>query len=178
MQALNAAWTVLSDPEARSAYDAGRGHAGTRGTGPIVSGRNQAWRPFDERDESAEPTPQPTLLIADERDMEIRGAAKLVKRGPLLAIFALVSLAVVLLSLVGGGDSVEDTQRGTPEPLPTRDGEPLRCVDLFPAAEEVPCGAHDGVIWSVVGPGELCPDNLEAAYRQGQGGLFCITRVG
>ncbi len=177
MQVLNAAWTVLSDPEARRAYDAGRGHAGTQGTGPIVSARNEAWRPFDGSDQPPVRAPEPKPVVVDDSAMEIRGVAKLVRPAPLLAIFAVIALTVVLLSLVGGGGSANTQPDARPAPT-ARTGEPLGCVNLFPAAEEVPCGDHDGVVWSVVSAGEPCPDDLEAAYRQGQGGLFCITRVG
>ncbi len=171
MQELNAAWAVLSDPQARRAYDARlRRAAPTRPTGPVVSGRREAWRPY-EPDRRRTPEPRPGPTVANERDMEIRGPARLLRPWPLLTIFTLVIALIVAASLVTGGGS--DRAPSTPAAEPT--GVPLGCIELAPVVQEVPCGSHDAVVWSVVEAGGACDDGLESIYRQGQGGLFCVT---
>lgn len=175
MQDLNAAWTVLSNPSKRRAYDATLSPARVAGTGPIESGRDGAWRPYDEARRTT-PSPKPKPKVADERDMEIRGPAKLLRPVPLLVLFFSMAALIVLAAVVTDGGDEVDAERRAPVVLPT--GTPIGCIDLLPLAEEVPCGTHDAVVWGVVDAGESCPDELEAIYRQGLGGLYCVTRVG
>ncbi len=174
MQELNAAWSVLSDPESRRAYDAELARrAPSRATGPIVSGRGERWQPF-EPDRRHTPTPEPGPVVADERAMEIRGAARLLRPLPLLTIFAVVAGLILAASLLtGAGDGTSSRRAPTAEPT----GIPIGCISLVPIVEEVPCGSHDAVVWSVVEAGEPCESGLEAVYRQGVGGLFCVTRT-
>ena len=172
MQELNASWSVLSDPEARRAYDLSLRRPAARGTGPVVSGRDGAWKPFDP---SEPPRPQRPKgpVVADEKEMEIRGAARLLRPLPvaiMVSVFVLLIVGATLLT--GGGDG---PTRSTPEAEPT--GVPLGCLSLGAVTEQVPCGDHDAVVWSVVEAAESCPDGLDSVYRQGVGGLFCITRV-
>jgi hypothetical protein len=172
MQDLNAAWSVLSDAGARRAYDLELGRMVTRGTGRIVGGRADEWQPFDPPRPAA-PTPKPGPVVADERDMEIRGTARLLRPGLLLAVLvSLVALIVIATMATGNGDS--DGGRSTPLAEPT--GVPIACIDL-PTAETVPCGGHDAVVWSIVGGDETCPSDLTGFYRQGVGGQFCVTIV-
>lgn len=171
MQELNGAWTVLSDPDQRAKYDGGLRPAVQGGTGRIVSGRDGEWRPFDP-EEPPRPTPKPTPQVATERDMELRGPAKLLRPIPLLVMFAtLVGLVVVTSLVAGDGDTTPSP--GAPVVLPT--GTPIGCISVLPITEQVPCGEHDAVVWSVVAAGESCPDDLEAVYRQSLGGLYCVT---
>lgn len=172
MQDLTAAWSVLSDPGRRRAYDASLGSS-TRGTGRIVSGRHQERRPFHQPG-PAPPRRKPQPRVADEREMEIRGPAKLLRPLPLVALLAAVAALIVVSITFTGGDDGPDTP-GAPQVLPT--GTPIGCIDLLPVAEQVPCGGHDAVVWAVVDANEGCPAELEAVYRQSLGGLFCVTRV-
>ncbi|MGI9621464.1 MAG: J domain-containing protein [Acidimicrobiales bacterium] len=173
MQELNAAWSVLSDPESRRSYDLQLINARPpAGTGRVVSARNKTWKPFDNPRPPAPPK-STGPAVADEKDMEIRGTAKLLRPGPLVALFlSLVGLIIVATLLTGGGSS---TARTLPEAEPT--GVPVGCISLVPVAESVPCGNHDAVVWTTVGANETCPDEFESIYRQGIGGLFCVTRV-
>lgn len=175
MQDLNAAWTVLSDPESRRAYDVAHRHA-FRGTAPIVSARGDAWEPLDGL---RDPVPKPPSApkVANERDMEIRGPAKLLRPIPLLVLFVGLAAVIAVASLVAGsGDDEPSTNRPAPRVEPI--GTPLGCVDLSPRAEEVPCGDHDAVFWSIIEAQQSCNSGLEPIYRDGEGGLFCVTRVG
>ena len=175
MQELNAAWTVLSDPSSRRAYDASLARRRPQGTGPIVSGRGEAWRPFDAAAPTAPPR-KPRPQVANERDMEIRGPARLLRPVPLVILFGSVSLLITLAALFSGdSDGVEP---GRAEPVTEPTGTPLGCIDLVPVAVPVPCGDHDAVVWELAEAGEACAAGLEAIYRQGEGGLFCVTRTG
>ena len=87
-----------------------------------------------------------------------------------ISVFVLLIVGATVLT--GGGDG---PSRSTPEPEPT--GVPLGCLSLGAVTEQVPCGDHDAVVWSVVEAAESCPDGLDSVYRQGVGGLFCITRT-
>ena len=172
MQELNASWSVLSDPAARRKYDLSLIRPATRGTGPVVSGRDGGWKPFDP---SEPPRPQRPKgpVVADEREMEIRGAARLLRPLPIaVMVMVFVLLIVGATLLTGGGDG---PTRSLPEAEPT--GVPIGCLSLGAVTETVPCGNHDAVVWSVVEAAEACPDGLESVYRQGIGGLFCVTRV-
>lgn len=176
MQELNASWSVLSDPEARRAYDLSLSRRMTpRGTGRVVSGRGDGWSPFDP---AREPQPRRPRgpVVADEREMEIRGPAKLLRPFPLLAIFAGTAALIAVATLLSGGGDGVPADRTTPVEQPT--GVPIGCIDLLPVAESVPCGAHDAVVWSVVDGTGTCPPDLEAVYRPQVGGLFCVTRAG
>lgn len=176
MQDLNAAWAVLSDATKRRSYDLELGRSVNRGTGPLTSGRSEAWKPFDGSGGTrVPPRPKPGPAVADERDMEIRGTARLLRPGPLISMVAVVIALIVGATLLTGGGE-RDSVRPTPIAEPT--GVPLACLDLAPFAETVPCGGHDAVVWSIVDAGEACPPDLEEFYRQGVGGLYCITRVG
>lgn len=175
MQELNAAWTVLSDPTRRRAYDASLVRRRPQGTGPIVSGRGEAWRPFDPG-RSPTPNPKPRPQVANERDMEIRGAARLLRPVPLVILFGSVSLLITLAAFFSGDPDGEAPDRAEPVTQPT--GTPIGCIDLVPVALPVPCGGHDAVVWELVEAGEGCSAGLEAIYRQGEGGLFCVTRAG
>lgn len=172
MQELNAAWSVLSDPEARRAYDLGLRRPATRGTGPVVSGRDGAWKPFDPS-EPARPQRPKGPVVADERDMEIRGTARLLRPLPVAAMITVFVLLIVGATLFTGGG--EGPVRSTPEAQPT--GVPLGCLSVGAVTEQVPCGNHDAVVWSVVDGAEACPEGLDSLYRQGVGGLFCVTLV-
>ena len=116
MQELNASWSVLSDPEARRAYDLSLRRPATRGTGPVVSGRDGAWKPFDP---SEPPRPKrPTgPVVADEKEMEIRGAARLLRPLPIAIMVSVFVLLIVGATIfTGGGDG---PTRSTPEAEPT-----------------------------------------------------------
>lgn len=173
MKTLNAAWAVLSDAEARRAYDLELGRSVNRGTGPITSGRAEGWKPFDPQ-QPPMPRPKPGPKVADERDMEIRGPAKLLRPVPLLILFGTLVLLIVVSTLITGGDGGGVVDR--PEPVAEPTGVPLACLDLV-TLETVPCGNHDAVVWSIIEADESCPDDLESVFRQGVGGLYCITRV-
>ena len=174
MQDLNAAWTVLSDAASRRRYDAANRRS-IRGTRRIVSARSEDWEAVEGR---RPPPPKPPSKpdIANERDMEIRGTAKLLRPIPLLVLFAGLAAVIVVASLVTSSGDDPSTERPAPGPEPK--GAPVGCVDLLPRAAEVPCGDHDAVFWSVIAAHESCESGLEAIYRDGQGGLFCVTRVG
>ena len=173
MQDLNAAWSVLSDTDRRRTYDLELGRLAMRGSGRIVAGRTEGWKPFDPPRPRA-PRPKPGPVVADERDMEIRGTARLLRPGLLLALVtALVALIVVATLITGGGE----TTGGPSDPVAEPTGVPVACIEL-PSTETVPCGGHDAVVWSVVGGDEICPDDLTGFYRQGVGGQFCVTLVG
>ena len=172
MQELNAAWSVLSDPSERRAYDASLlNRNARRGTGPVVSGRDGGWKPFDPSEPPRPPRPKGPK-VADEKDMEIRGAARLLRPWPILGMVAFLVLAIIVGTLATGGGST--TQRSVPQAEPT--GVPLGCLSLGSVTEPVPCGDHDAVVWSVAEGSEPCPDGLESIYRQGIGGLYCVTR--
>jgi hypothetical protein len=170
MKDLNAAWTVLSDRDARRAYDAELFTMDTRGTPPIVRGRSETWKPFDPS-RPVPPRPKPGPVVADQSEMEITGAARLLRAGPLLLLFgALVTIIVIATFATGGGDG--GPIRGAPVVEPT--GVPVACLDLASSAT-VPCGGHDAVVWLIVGASEACPVDLESIYRQGS--LYCVTLV-
>ena len=175
MQELNAAWTVLSDPSSRRAYDASLQRRRPQGTGPIVSGRGEAWQPFDPGRSAPRPR-KPRPQVANERDMEIRGAARLLRPVPLVILFGSVSLLITLAAFFSGDPDAAEPDRAEPAAEPT--GTPIGCIDLVPVAVPVPCGGHDAVVWELVEASEPCSEGLEAIYRQGEGGLFCVTRVG
>ncbi len=175
MQELNAAWSVLSDNDARRAYDASlRRTTVSGGTSPIVTARREGWKPFDS---SAPAAPRPDLgpAVARQSEMKITGPAKLLTPARLLALGVTVVGLVVAASFFGG-DTGQGSQRST-VPVVEPTGVPIGCIALAPITEEVPCGKHDAVVWSTVAANETCPDNLESIYRQGIGGLYCITRV-
>jgi curved DNA-binding protein CbpA len=175
MQDLNAAWTVLSDKDARRAYDASlERRSVSGGTNPIVNGRRETWRPLDA---STRSIPEPDLgpVVADEREMEIRGAARLLRPAPLLVMGTALVALVVVASLLGGGEGTTSQRSNLPVVEPT--GVPIGCIALAPITEEVPCGQHDAVVWSIVAANTSCPADLDSIYRQSFGGLYCITRV-
>lgn len=177
MQDLNAAWTVLSNPATRRSYDSSIAVAEHRGTKRIVSARDKGWRPFDSRRRPPPPERKPGPPVADRSEMEVRGAARLVRPFPLFVVFASVAALIVAIIMVGGGGPARVNDR-PPIRVAVPTGRPLGCIDLLPAAEAVPCGDHDAVVWSVISAGESCTEGLEAVYRQGSGGLFCVTLVG
>ncbi len=175
MKELNVAWSVLSDVEARRKYDLELGRALSRGTGPISSGRATGWRPFDP-DRPPVPTKKPGPQVADEREMEIRGAARLLRPGPLLGMIAVVVALIIGATLAtGGGTGDADAPPARPVVEPT--GQPIGCLDLAPVVERVRCGGHDAILWLTVNAADGCPDDLESVFRQGEGGLYCFTRV-
>ena len=171
MQDLNAAWTVLSDVQARRAYDAELFAMGARGTAPIVRGRSDTWKPFDPA-RPIPPRPKPGPVVADQREMEITGAARLLRAGPLLALFAALAAIIVIATIAtGGGDG--GPVRSAPEVEPT--GVPVACLDLA-SSSPVPCGGHHAVVWSIVAASDACPADLDSVY--GQGNLYCVTLLG
>ncbi len=175
MQELNASWTVLSDPEARRAYDLRLRRPAPRGTGRVVSAREGAWKPFDPS-EPPRPKPRKGPVVADEREMEIRGTAKLLRPAPVAIMVGMFVLFIVAATMLTGGGGDTTPARTAPEAQPT--GVPLECLSLGALTEVTRCdGRHDAVVWSVVDAGEACPDGQDSIYRQGLGGLYCITRV-
>jgi hypothetical protein len=176
MQELNAAWTVLSDADARRAYDVSLlDKRSSMGTDPVVSARSEEWKPFDATSAPVPPRRPKGPVVADERDMEIRGTARLLRPVPLLILFGSMTALIVLAALVGGGDGAQSPTSPARTDVPA--GTPLGCIDINPVAVEVPCGAHDALVWDVIPAGESCDDDYEAIYRQSQGGLYCITRL-
>lgn len=107
--------------------------------------------------------------------MEIRGFARLIRPGPIVALVVGMFVLVVIAGLLGGGDDSQPNRSSAPGTLPT--GTPLGCVDLVPRAVAVPCGEHEAIVWTTAEAGEACPADLEPFYREGVGGLFCVTRV-
>jgi DnaJ domain len=168
MQELNAAWTVLGDTKARASYDSSLMSARSRATGPVVSARQQ------ERAATARPTAPRKRIpqVATREEMEFSGFARIMRPVPLLLIGAFVAAVVVLATAMGGGSSERLQDRAT-----TPTGTPLGCITLIPQAVAVPCVDHAAVVWSVVEAGRSCPEGLEAIYRDGVGGLFCVTLV-
>lgn len=171
MQELNAAWTVLSDPDARRSYDLDLHRRLATPTGRVTPNPagSAAWR--------QEPVRKRPPPVASAEEMEVRGLAKLIRPGPIAALFVgLLALVVVAGFFGGGGD-------GTPAPSPITapveqpTGTPLGCIVVVPRAVEVPCGDHEAVVWAVVDAGESCDPGLEPFYRDGLGGLFCAVRV-
>ncbi len=75
--------------------------------------------------------------VADARDMEIRGTAKLLRPGALLTLFAVMAAVVALAAFVAGSGDDAPTQ---PAPVVLPTGTPIGCLDLSPVAQEVPCG--------------------------------------
>lgn len=174
MQELNAAWSVLSDPDARRAYDRSL-IARVRPTGPVASGGRTATVAAPPR----RPVRRPPT-VATEQEMEIRGFARLVRPLPLFVLAVLFVGAVVVAAIAGGGGGGGDRGGGgggggTAVRVPA--GIPLGCIDLVPRATAVPCGTHEAVVWEIVDGGEECPAGLEPIYRDGVGGLFCVTLV-
>lgn len=103
--------------------------------------------------------------------MEIRGLARIVRPVPLLLIGVVVAVALIVTAALGGGGD------GPRERTTTPPGTPLGCISLAPLAVEVPCGDHEAVVWSIVEAGQSCGSGLEPIYRDGLGGLFCVTLV-
>lgn len=169
MQDLNAAWAVLGDPDARARYDRSLRMSAVRPTGPLASERPRA-----RTGSTPAPRPRPAApKVATPAEMELSGFARLVRPMPLAVLATAIALAVVLAAVfTGGGDGGVNpaTARGT-----TPSGVPLGCITLSPRAEPTPCGNHDAVVWSLANAGESCPEGLEAIYRDGVGGLFCVT---
>jgi hypothetical protein len=181
MQELNAAWSVVSDPERRRAYDArlraGSGRPVTSGTSRIVDGRSEtSWRPYDRSETPTPPRRETGPEIADAREMEIRGTAKLLRPGALLTLFAVMAVVVAVAALVAGRGG--DTPGG-PAPVVLPTGTPIGCLDLSPVAELVPCGGgHDAIVWGTIEGGGSCAETFDAIYRPGVGGAWCVTTVG
>jgi hypothetical protein len=107
--------------------------------------------------------------------MEIRGTAKLLRPGALLALFGVMALVVGLAAFVAGRGG--ESQRG-PAPVVLPTGTPIGCLELSPVAELVPCGGgHDAIVWGTIEGGESCADEFDAIYRPGVGGAWCVTTV-
>lgn len=181
MQELNAAWSVVSDPDRRRAYDArlrsGSGRVGPSGTARIVDGRSETvWRPFDTSEPASAPRRPTGPQVADARDMEIRGTAKLLRPGALAALFGVMAVVVALAAFVAGRG---DAGPAGPAPVVLPTGTPIGCIDLAPVPELVPCGGDYGaIVWGTIEGGDSCADDFVTIYRPGLGGAWCVTTVG
>lgn len=173
MQDVNVAWDALSDSRSRQDYDRAN-RSSIRATGRIVSARRGDWGTPDRGSDAIFEASRGTQ-VADAREMKITGLAKLLRPIPLILLGLGLAAILVLVTLLAGSADNPTTDRPASGSEP--EGLPLGCIDLIPRTVEVPCGAHDAVFWSVIQAQESCASGLEPLYRDGEGGLFCITRV-
>ena len=176
MQSLNAAWSVLSDPAKREAYDRELAGPVPRATGPVRGGADPNFRPFDE----SEPFKRPERTgpqVASEKDMEITGFARLMRVGPLAILLGTFLGIFILTAIIGSRDVNPVDSPGTSSVPAQPTGSPIQCINERPVVETVPCnGPKDALVWSVAPSGETCPPDLDSVYRPQLGGLYCVTR--
>jgi hypothetical protein len=157
MARVNDAWRVLSDPEARRAYDASL------------------------RPRVAEPAPQPAPQPAavdelDDVDDELMvepGRSRWPIRLPWVAV--LVALAVIF---VFTAYAITPGDRGSEVDGVLRSGSCVR-LDLQSLAFEVTCdGPHYGVVERLAPFDARCPAGTEGHPDRGGQGLVCVTPAG
>lgn len=168
MREVNEAWSVLSDPARRRAYDlereasarrstvAGRPRTGPAGHGPLV------------------PSPEADDDLVDVAP-ELHGpAATLARHLPWVALVVVLGVIFVATAYAGGGRN--GTGSGTA--ATTTALAVGSCLDLAagPVVTPVDCaGPHDLRIVARVGPSEPCPDATQPRRLAADGLVDCVT---
>ena len=168
MKDLNAAWTIISNPEKRNNYDQTLNRKNQEDT--FREANRKISQEFLEEEYIAKPQ-KPSVASQDE--MELRGFAKLMKPLPLFIMMALIVGAVLIGFLIGGNTGDSTPSNGyTPE---ISGQEPKLCIDLAPV-QEVPCdGRQDANVWEIIGVNDKCSSGFSYEYRSQIGGGYCVT---
>jgi hypothetical protein len=184
MRALNAAWRVLGDAEARRDYDrelaAERRRAQLRSR-PAAPPRPTAparGRPSD-RDLDVEPHPFGHPFDApDEGDLVDTGVLSVprwVHRG-VVGVIAAVIIGLIVVS-AHAGPSTGDTRPTTPPLLDASASAVGRCVVMRPAAGLVECTAATPqrvVAEIAAGSPEGCPPGVLQVHLPGRPSTLCV----
>ena len=166
MREVNAAWTALSDPQRRAAYD--RSLRAAR-TGPVSAGASAtataAKGPMASRFVDDEPTTDRAAEVdPDEPDLP---AAQfwLLRRGPLVAALVVGAL-VFVVSAYAGGD------RSSPRPANS-----AGCVRVVAEDQVIRIGClerNDGTIVGRAAQKLDCPDGARGVLVTGETDFLCV----
>ena len=182
MREVNAAWTVLSDPTRRRAYDTdlraartGPSGGGAAATGPPPRpGPGSSRQPFGGAPEDA---PDPDAAYARQRLHELdpdepelsAGHYWLLRRGPLVLIVVVGLFLFVVTAYAGTGSRTADTINSTTT-------SPPDCVRLVEgrSAVAVPCTEpNDGRILTQVPAALDCPEKTQYVLLGSE--FFCVS---
>jgi hypothetical protein len=185
MREVNAAWTVLSDPDRRRAYDtdlraARTGPSGSRGATRADAGRpgpGSSRQPF--RDERPEDAADPDAAFARERldeldpdEPELTAAHFwLLRRGPivLIAVVAIFLFVFTAYASTGGGGGGDDETSTTTT-------DPAVCARLIEGrnAVAVPCAEpNDGRLLTRVPAALDCPPKTKYVLLGSD--FYCVS---
>ena len=164
MREVNAAWTTLSDPELRAAYDRNRAPrvAPVQGT-PRTPGRD----PREPGDRAS--------FVDVEPDLDA-GHVWLLRRGPIIAMVA-VGLFLFVVTAYAGGNAMDDVDGGTAGPPTTSTASTDLCVRRVDGrtAVLVSCSvSNDGRLITLVEQALDCPERTSYVVLDGR--FACVTK--
>ena len=175
MREVNAAWTVLSDPERRRRYDeslraptsgrsSGSSTSGSAGTGPPRSEPQ-----FDDPDEY---WAQRRAAEIDPDEPELHPVQFwLLRRGPIVAALIVAAILFVGTAVAGSGGGVDSAPPSTAVPIDANGG----CVAILNngQAYRVSCaGPNAGRIDRVVPLAQSCPEGTDRVAMSNE--MACI----
>ncbi|MEI2699209.1 MAG: J domain-containing protein [Microthrixaceae bacterium] len=173
MREVNAAWTTLSDPELRAAYDCT--------LSPSAAGASPSRPPTTQKEGRA--TEYRTTVADGAADSDLDGGPYvadshlwLLRRGPVIAMVA-VGLFLFVVTAYAGGNAVGDVEGVAEEASSTTLGSTTLCVRRIEGrtAVLVSCAApNDGRLITLVEQALDCP--ARTSYVVLDGRFACVTK--
>lgn len=176
MREVNAAWTTLSDPAKRAAYDRRRSPESNTARPSARRSSSSPWTGATESHENAVTDPWARPGDPDDEPDLSAGQFWLLRRGPVIVMVA-VGLFLFVVTAYAGGNAVGDIE-GAAEVATTTRAVPTRpCVRRVEGrtAVLVDCAvANDGRLVTLVDQALDCP--ARTSYVVLDGRFACVTK--